>query len=240
VPHPLTSATRWLAAAAGVAAGAYATYVAVTWCRYGTPSDPADAERDDLLDRFLPVYDVVERHHIAIAAPAAVTLAAAVDMKLNDVPAIRAIFKGREWILGASGSATAPPRGIVEETLALGWRVLADVPGHKIVVGAVTRPWEADVTFRPIAPAQFAAFDEPDYVKIVWTLRADPLGATESMFRTETRALATSLYARRRFRRYWALLSPGILLIRQLSLAPLKADAERRAAAHAGDERARG
>jgi hypothetical protein len=32
-----------------------------------------------------------------------------------------------------------------------------------------------------------AAFNDPDYVKIVWTLRADPVDATHSVFRTETR-----------------------------------------------------
>jgi hypothetical protein len=224
----MKSVIRGLAAATGAAAGAYLAYVGATWCRYGTPAEPSDAERDDVLDSFLPVYDVVERHRIRIDAPAAITLAAVIDMKLQDVAAIRAIFKGREWILGASSSGAAAPRGILEETLSIGWLVLAEIPGREVVVGAVTRPWEADVTFRSVPSAEYASFNEPDYVKIVWTLRADPLGATSSMFRTETRAFATSLTARRRFRRYWAFLSPGILLIRQLSLAPLKAEAERR------------
>ena len=66
-------------------------------------------------------------------------------------------------------------------------------------------------------------------MKIVWTLRADPLGPAESMFRTETRAVSTDPASRARFRRYWSFLSPGIILIRWLSLGPLKAEAERRA-----------
>jgi hypothetical protein len=100
-----------------------------------------------------------------------------------------------------------------------------------VVVGAVTRPWEPNVTFRPIPPDEFAAFAEPGYVKIVWTLRADPVDAYRSIFRTETRVIATDAVARTKFRRYWSFLSPGIILIRRLSLRPLKADAERRAAA---------
>jgi len=66
-------------------------------------------------------------------------------------------------------------------------------------------------------------------VKIVWSLRADAIGAQESIFRTETRAVATDDLARLTFRRYWALVSPGIALIRRASLGPQKADAERRA-----------
>ena len=99
-------------------------------------------------------------------------------------------------------------------------------------MGAVTRPWEPNVTFRGVSPERFAAFDEPDYVKIVWNLRADPLGGCESLFRTETRATATNAAARAKFRWYWSFFSPGIRLIRWLSLSPLKRDAEARAAAH--------
>ena len=49
------------------------------------------------------------------------------------------------------------------------------------------------------------------------------------MFRTETRAVATDQRARARFRKYWAFASPGIVLIRWLSLRPVKREAERRA-----------
>ena len=66
-------------------------------------------------------------------------------------------------------------------------------------------------------------------MKIAWTLRADPLGANESVFRTETRAIATDAAARAKFRRYWSFLSPGIALIRLMSLRPVKSEAERRA-----------
>jgi hypothetical protein len=65
-------------------------------------------------------------------------------------------------------------------------------------------------------------------VKIVWNLSVEPLGPSESMFRTETRVATTDAYARKRFRRYWAAFSPGIRLIRRESLSIVKADAEQR------------
>jgi hypothetical protein len=106
-------------------------------------------------------------------------------------------------------------------------------------MGAVTQPWMADVVFRPLPPDEFAAFHEPDYVKIVWTLRADPVGAADSVFRTETRVATTDPTARARFRRYWSFASPGIILIRWMTLGPLKAEAERRArSAPAGSQKA--
>ena len=223
------SVVRWSAAGAGLASAVYAAYVAVTWTRYGHPAAPEAAEADELLDRFMPVYDVVERHHIEVRAPAATTLAAARDQELTSVPIIRAIFRGRELLLGATPDTRIRPEALLAEVQSLGWLILADTPGE-VVVGAVTRPWEADAVFRPVPAADYPAFDEPGYVKIVWTLRADPLDAKRSLFLTETRAGATDAFARRRFRCYWSFLSPGIVLIRRLMLRPVKAEAERRAA----------
>lgn len=228
-PH-VRSALRWLAAGAGLAAGAYVAYVGVTWYRYGRVSHPAGPEeQDELLDRFMPAYEVAERHHVRVAAPAAVTLAAAREMDLLQSPVVRAIFKGRELIVRATPDERPRPSGLLAEMQSLGWRVLAEAPGREIVMGAVTKPWEPNVTFRAVPVGEFAAFSEPDYVKIAWTLRADPVSATESIFRTETRAMTTDRAARTKFRRYWSFLSPGIILIRWFTLGPLKREAERRA-----------
>jgi hypothetical protein len=80
-----------LAAGTGVALGAYGAYAAVTWWRYGRiPRDDGRA-RDELLDRFIPSYEVVERHHIRVAAPAAVTMAAAREQNLFQAPIVRAL-----------------------------------------------------------------------------------------------------------------------------------------------------
>ena len=228
---PLRSLVRWGAAGAGVAAGAYGTHVVRTWLRYGQVPTPTAEDADPLLDRFMPAYDIVERHHTYIGAPAAVTLAAAGDMNLFDRPLVRAIVRARELILRAAPDVRTRPKGLLAEVQSLGWVILAESPGREVVVGAVTRPWEANVTFRSIPPDEFAAFAEPDYVKIAWTLRADEIGAADSVFRTETRAVATDAAARAKFRRYWSFVSPGIILIRWASLGPLKREAERRGGA---------
>lgn len=221
--------SKWAAAALGLAAGGYTGWVGTTWLRYGRPAPPGAADADALLDRFMPVYDVVERHHVHVAAPAEMTFAAACEQDLMALPLVQAIFKAREVVLGGEPDTVARPRGLLALTKSLGWGVLAEVPGQEVVMGAVTQPWFADVVFRPLPPDEFAAFNEPDYVKIAWTLRADPVGPDDSVFRTETRVVTTDAAARRRFRWYWARFSPGIMLIRQLSLGPVRRDAERRA-----------
>jgi hypothetical protein len=220
-------ALQWAAGAVGAAAGAYAAYVAVTWLRYGRPSHAEPDAADPVLDRFMPVYEVAERHQARVEAPAEVTFSAACGQDLSALPLVRAIFTAREIVLGSEPDTAVRPRGLLALTQSLGWGVLAEVPGREIVMGAVTQPWLANVVFRAVPPEAFAAFDEPDHVKIVWTLRADPVGPHASIFRTETRVQTTDAAARAKFRWYWARFSPGIRLIRSLSLGPLKRAAER-------------
>jgi hypothetical protein len=219
-----------MAGGVGLAAASYALYVGLAWSRYGrTRRVASPLEADPLLDRFMPIFEVRGRHQVRVAAPPEATLAAAREMDLLGAPGVRAIVRARELILGATPVERPPPRGLLGDMQALGWGVLAEIPGREIVVGAATRPWEANVVFRALPPEEFAAFDEPGYVKIAWTLRADPIGEAESLFSTETRVVTTDPAARARFRRYWSVFSPGMALIRWLSLAPLKAAAERRA-----------
>jgi hypothetical protein len=213
-----------------VAAAAYAAYAGVAWSLYGHVRRPRSPdEQDDLLDRFLPLYEAGGRHHVRIAAPAAITLAAARGMDLLQAPVVRAIIRTRELILGATPDHRPRPRGLLAEALALGWGILAEVPDREIVVGAATQPWKPNVAFRALPPDEFTAFCEPGYVKIAWTLRADPVGPAESVFRTETRVASTDADARAKFRWYWSFFSPGMAAIRWASLRPLKAEAERRA-----------
>jgi hypothetical protein len=225
----LGSAVKWLATGASLAAASYAAYAGTRWYRYGDPKPPRDGEEDPLLDRFMPEYEVVERHQIRVAAPPDVTFAAACAMDLRRSGVTRALMRGREMILGSEPREEALPVGLIDMAQAIGWGILAERPDHEVVVGGITQPWRADVEFRSLPPDEFAAFNEPGWVKIAWTLRADPGGDGESMFRTETRATTTDAASRAAFRRYWSLFSPGIVFIRRVSLGLLKAEAERRA-----------
>jgi hypothetical protein len=180
-----------------------------------------------LLDQFIPNPEFGGRNVTVVAAPADLVFDVASEMDLRSIPAVRAIFWLRETLF-RSTPAPRQPQGLVTETLALGWGRLAERPKRELVMGAVTQPWRADVVFRAVAPEEFAAFAEPDLVKIAWTLEADPIDAVRTRFATETRVVCTSSWARRRFRRYWRLVGIGILLIRWLVLSAVRRDAEGR------------
>ena len=123
------------------------------------------------------------------------------------MPAVRAIFKGRELLLGSTPADTPPARGMLAAVQELGWVVLADDPGHEVVVGAVTKPWEPNPTFRSVPPDEFRDFAEPGYVKIAWTLRADPTAVSRPSSAPRPGHSHYDASARARFRAYWALLS---------------------------------
>ena len=126
------TAVKWLAGALGVAAAAYGAYAAAAWIRYGQPRPPARDRADPLLNRFMPVYDIVERHSIQVGAPADVTFGAACEVDLMQSPIARAIFKGRDIILGSRPDDTPRPRGILALTTSIGWGVLAMAPGQEV------------------------------------------------------------------------------------------------------------
>jgi hypothetical protein len=198
--------------------------------RRGDAEAVATAAAGRLIERFMPLADVRERHETLVHAPAAVVLDVAQNFDLQSIPVIRAIFCLRAKILGAA----APPahlfaKGLVAETTATGWGILAERPGRELVAGSVTQPWKGNVIFTPVAADRFVTFSEPDLVKIVWTLEAEPLGPALTRFRTETRVLATDDAARKKFARYWRMFGAGIVVIRWLVLPALRREAERRA-----------
>ncbi len=226
----MTALRTWLAIAAGApaAAGAvYAARAARTWWRYGRPRTAHPDEADPLLDRFMPQYDVVERHARAIAAPPDVTFAAARAIRLDGSRIVRAIFDARARILRGTRATWSTAGGIVEQMTSIGWGLMAETP-TELVFGAITQPWLANPVFRAVPPDELAGCREPDAVKIVWTLRVDPTADGGSVFRTETRAVGTDANARTKFRRYWALLSPGIVAIRALLMPAIEREAMRR------------
>lgn len=122
------NALAWTAGAIGLATGAYASIIGVMWLRYGHSALSVVEDADPLLDRFMPIYEVAERHHIRVAAPPDVTLAAACEQDLMALPVVRAIFKTRELVLGAQPDTVARPRGLLALTKSIGWGVLAQVP----------------------------------------------------------------------------------------------------------------
>ena len=176
----------------------------------------------------MPRADIRTRHEILVDAPPAIVFEVARMYDLQSHPLVRAIFWLRTKLLRARRPSLWRSQGLEADMLAMGWGLVAEEPGRYLIAGATCQPWLGDVVFRPIPADRFAAFADPDQVKIAWTLEAEPLGPARTRFATETRAVATEEDARRKFRRYWRVFGIGIRMIRWLMLPAIRREAERR------------
>jgi hypothetical protein len=191
-----------------------------------------------LLDRFIAHYEARERFETTIRAPASVVMQTATSFDMQSIAAVRAIFRLREILLRSKRPAARMPKGILDETIGLGWGILCERPGRYVAVGARCQPWLADVTFSAIDPGEFAAYSTKDQVKIAWTLEADEIAPGLTRFAQETRVVATDPEARLKFLRYWRWARFGIVGIRLLILPAVRRTAERRWAVESGRGRA--
>jgi hypothetical protein len=216
---------RGAALGIGLGVAAYAATVGWSWLRFGA----AGTRRSEgsALDAFLPRFDVSEHHEVEVRAGREQVFAAVERLDLLESGTIRGLIRTREWVSGAHPERGVEPQPFLRWMLALGWGVLAETPGREVVMGAVTQPWFADVRFRALPGEEFAEFGEPDYVKIAWSIRVEDAGPSRARVVTKTRAVATDPQARRKFRRYWALVSPGVVLLRLAALRLIRSKAER-------------
>ncbi len=186
------------------------------------------------LQRFIPHPDVRERFETTIRAPSTLVMDVAGEFDMQSLSAVKLIFTLRERLTRAARTVPRKPQGILEETRSLGWGLLAEQPGRFVVCGATCQPWLANVVFSAVAPDEFVAYAQPDQVKIAWTLEAAEIGPGLTRFGQETRAVATDLQARIKFRRYWRWARFGIVAIRLLMLPAIRKAAERRWALERG------
>ncbi len=177
------------------------------------------------LDRFIPEPDVRERFERTVRAPTSVVMRTAYEFDMQSIWLIRTIINTRKFLLGGTQDKRSS-KGLVEETRELGWGTLVEEPGRLLICGAVCQPWFGDVKFTAIPPDEFAAYNEPEQVKIAWTLETIETEPNVTLFAHEVRAVATDDEARRKFKRYWRWARFGIVAIRLLLLPAIQKKAE--------------
>lgn len=154
------------------------------------------------LDRWLPEWDVFERHERFVPASPRVAVAAAIGVPFTPDPLVRVLFRLR----GVPGGGSVP--GALR---ALGFETLASEP-DAVVLGAAGRPWSPRSR-----PGRFATAG-PGQIRMVLEISATEVEGGALLF-TETRVAAMDAGARRAFRRYWLVVGPFSALVRRRWLA---------------------
>jgi hypothetical protein len=155
-----------------------------------------------LLSEVLPEYDFRERHARRVEAPPERVFAAVRELRADDTPFARVLFRLR----GLRGDASLP---IFEQMGRLGFEVVAEEPGREVVVAAIGQPWRLRGGRRPRG-VEFRTFAQPGYAKMALAYRYE-----NGTLSTETRVQLTDAASRRLFRRYWLVVRPFSGLIRR-------------------------
>lgn len=170
------------------------------------------------LDAFLPAYEFVERHSLAIDAPAERIDEAFRTVSIAEIPVARALWFVRRLGRPYGGSRKPFVGGELPGV------VLEDVPGEGMVLGLTGQFWRMrgyrDPN-RPRAADEFLAYARADTCKAVIDFRIGPRSLS-----TETRVHVADHAARRKFRRYWLVIRPFSGLIRIMLLRAARQRAE--------------
>jgi hypothetical protein len=189
------------------------------------------------LDKFLPRYDVRDRHSIVIDASPETVLAEVLRMTAREVPVMVALMAIRllPELLRGRRVLGLDDRPIVQQMERARFVRLA-ATDDELVLGVVGRFWRPSGDRRRISAEDFARFDEPGWAKAAVNFRAVP-DRDHTRLSTETRVLACDAWARRRFGCYWRLIYPGSAAIRIAWLRAIRGRAERSQPANASSSR---
>lgn len=189
------------------------------------------------LDGLIPEPRWIDVDHIDVAATAERAWQAVRHGDLVRSPLVRALLelrtlpsRVRDVVSRATGSDTrfVGPAGLSIDSIVAhqtqpGFRLLAEVPGHELAVGAIGPVWKPDIPFIDVRDASaFAAFDEPGNAKVAWAVRVEPRGEHGARVFVEVRVSVTDDASWQQFRRYFRLIGPGSRFLRKSLLASLQ------------------
>lgn len=168
-----------------------------------------------------------------MAAPPGRVFQAIKEVTPGEISFLRLLFGLRTLparLAGSRVSAFAGGTPFLQQALgAGGFVLLAESPDQELVIGTVGQFWKVlGGSYPGLSDAQdFLDFGHPAHAKAVLNFLIAPVPGGGCRLFTETRILAGSPAARRRFAAYWFLIHPGSAFLRRLWLGAIKRRAER-------------
>jgi len=169
-----------------------------------------------LIDDFLPEYDFVETHSIAIDADAASVFKAANEVDFSDSFIVRWLLRLR----GMSGEAVS-----LRNLEYSKFKILGEVVNKEVLIGLAGRFWTPGGDMQKVDATNFREFEKPGYAKAVWNFSLDDT-SNETRLTTETRIKCLDNGSRRSFGFYWTFIQPFSGLIRMEMLKTIKRKVE--------------
>ncbi len=177
-----------------------------------------------LIDEFLPIYDVTERHYLDIRAPIEKVYAAARELDVSQSRLIRTLFmlRGLPAFIFSRRRSQQQLGLNLAALLKSGFIFLGETPPQEIALGLIGKFWTASGCIQKLDPAGFQNFTTPGFAKAVWNFSLTPQANGITRLATETRVLCLDAASRRRFRFYWLFVRPFSGLVRMEALRAIK------------------
>jgi hypothetical protein len=189
-----------------------------------------------IIDNLVPVWDARRLEQREIDAPPAAVMQAAIDADFLEAvrrsPVVKALFALRS--AAERVVAAIRRRPFVEPPTPASLR-LADLPERgdwvrlgatpeEFTFGVVGRFWAGETSWQAIDTADFLVFSQPGYAKIACHLRVTAIGQDRTLLSYEARTKATDPESRRKFLRYWRVVSPFVGIVMRSTLAVIAED----------------
>jgi hypothetical protein len=192
---------------------------------------PTPAQTDELLDGLFPEYDVREYHAIRVPGLPQQAFDAFKQVGPEELPLVRLLTGLRGLPARLAGKRRRRPasgKPLCDRLLEGGFVLVAERPASELVFGTVGQFWKLTGAAGPAIGngQQFLDFAAPGCAKAAMNFRFQ-VGERGTWVTTETRVLATDREARRKFARYWLVISPGSGLIRRSILRAVRRRLER-------------
>jgi hypothetical protein len=182
------------------------------------------------LDRLIPAPRLVEIDHVDVAVDPARAWERVRHGEFATSPLVRALFALRELpdrLAGRHPGTRLRLDDLVSTPRYPGFHVFVDEPPVEVAVGAIGKVWKPEIPFVHVdGAAAFAAFAEPDYVRVAWAVRVERRSHDVTRIELEVRVDATDEAAWRKFRTYFLVVGPASRFIRRTELAAIAHDVE--------------
>jgi len=195
----------------------------------------SETNRELLIDRHLPTYDVTQLRHAVVDATPEEAYDAVRDVNLTRIGVAPRLLGELRYLparILAGVRGTEPPETpesvtFDELTAESGYVVLAEAPGEEFVLGAVGKFWKPAIEWAAVDAGAFESYDRPGYAKLAIGVSVRPYGTGRTLVTYEARTATTDESSRRRFRRYWTLIGPFAGYLMGTVLDTVEADLER-------------
>jgi hypothetical protein len=182
----------------------------------------------ELIDEFMPIYDVSEYHETTVRAPINRVYDAIRTADLNRSLIVRLLLRLRALPRSlSSNDQQRNPNLNLDAVMKGGFVLLGENRPNEIALGLIGRFWTpAGGRCRVNDAEAFRNFDQSGYAKAVWNFSLVEDGSAATRLATETRVRCLDDSSRWRFRMYWSVIAPFSGLIRREVLRAIRRSSE--------------